>query len=79
MQLQTAHMIAAQHALELRKSTLEDVKAQRNWLERHVLPLHVISSPTSRWFRRSEKLNLLKQLELINIDRDKVSPLRTWS
>lgn len=39
MQLQTAHIVAAQHALDVRKSTLEDVKAQRNWLERHVSPV----------------------------------------
>jgi hypothetical protein len=34
LKLQTAQILSAQDALEVRKSTLQDIKEQRNWLER---------------------------------------------
>lgn len=73
LQLQTAYVVAAQHSLDVRKSTLEDVRAQRNWLERCEAFSTSVSIPANgELLFDSERLSLLKQLELVVADHDQV-------
>ncbi|KAF9506827.1 hypothetical protein BS47DRAFT_1399178 [Hydnum rufescens UP504] len=73
LQFQTAHVLAAHQSLQEKSSTIEDIKAQKNWLERYVnmaTTFHQFSYETF-----SERLSLLNQLRLVNEDREKADAL----
>jgi hypothetical protein len=62
--------LAAHQSLQEKSSTIEDIKAQKNWLERYVTMATIFHQFSYQTF--SERLSLLNQLRLVNEDREKV-------
>lgn len=73
LKLNIAQVLSAQDALELRKSALQDIKAQRNWLDRCFRLSLRERYPLIDMILNSERLSLLKQLQMVVADRQQVS------